>query len=309
MWKLIDPYDIAITRNTMSYPWYNLYNEEQLAYAKKRSEDPENTSLYYVNPDGAYSYFGNTDWVNEAYQKLGLSTNHTVDFSGKTERLNYFFSGNYNFQNGMIKYGTDKYNRYNLRSKLDFTLTSRWKISNNTSYIASDYEAPNYLGSSYYWGINRINSMDVPYNPDGSWTQQGASTLGRMQEGGRVKRNQSTLTTQFGTQLDFIKDVFSANGSFAYQTHKNNNNGYSLPVTYYRGEGLPPLYLNEVTEAYVSNSNTKHISFDVYGTFMKTFKDKHAISVIGGFNQEEYRYDYTTSSRKGLIDPMRYNQN
>ena len=29
-----DPYTVATWRNTMSYPWYNLYNEEQLAYAK-----------------------------------------------------------------------------------------------------------------------------------------------------------------------------------------------------------------------------------------------------------------------------------
>lgn len=157
---ITDPYLVAQTRNTMSYPWYNLYNADQLAYAKKVSEDPS-TSPYYLNPDGTYTYFGNTDWFSEAYKNLGFSTNHTVDISGKTDRLNYYFSANYNFQDGMVKYGTDKYNKYNLRSKLDFKLADWWTVGNNTSYVISDYNSPNYLGSSYYWEVNRCNPMDA----------------------------------------------------------------------------------------------------------------------------------------------------
>lgn len=178
---ITDPYLVAQTRNTMSYPWYNLYNADQLAYAKKVSEDPS-TSPYYLNPDGTYTYFGNTDWFSEAYKNLGFSTNHTVDISGKTDRLNYYFSANYNFQDGMVKYGTDKYNKYNLRSKLDFKLADWWTVGNNTSYVISDYNSPNYLGSSYYWEVNRCNPMDAIKNPDGTWTKSGASVFGRLED-------------------------------------------------------------------------------------------------------------------------------
>lgn len=298
---ITDPYDIATTRNTMSYPWYNNYNEEQLAYAKKRSEDPNNTSPYFLNPDGKYSYFGNTDWVNEAYKNIGFSTSHNVDISGKTDKLNYYFSANYNFQDGMVKYGTDKYNRYNLRSKLDFKISKWWSISNNTSYVTSDYESPEYLGSSYYWEINRINPMDVPKNPDGSWTEDGASVLGRLSEGGRWKKIETTLNTQFGTQIDIIKNVLFVKGTFAYTSTKNKENGHTLPINYYQGPELPPVIIDEVSSAYGKNTDSEHILFDVYGTFQKTFKEKHALTAIVGFNQEEYRWDKMSLSRKGLI--------
>lgn len=294
-----NPYDAATTRNIMAYPWYNLHNEEQLAYAKRRSEDPS-VSPYFVNPDGSYSYFGETDWMSEAYKNAGFSTMHNVDLSGKTDKLNYFFSGNYNFQDGMMKYGNDKYNRYNLRSKLDFKIANWWSISNNTSFITSDYDYSGYMATAYR-EINRISPLDVPRNPDGSWTNYGAGVLGRLQDGGRTKALQTTINTQFGTQIDFIKNVFFVKANFSYSANKSKNNAYSLPVPYYEGADFPALYLDEITSASGNNIDTKHILYDIFGTFQKTFNEKHALSALVGFNQEEYRYDKMSLSRSGLI--------
>ena len=297
---ITDPYLVAQTRNTMSYPWYNLYNADQLAYAKKVSEDPS-TSPYYLNPDGTYTYFGNTDWFSEAYKNLGFSTNHTVDISGKTDRLNYYFSANYNFQDGMVKYGTDKYNKYNLRSKLDFKLADWWTVGNNTSYVISDYNSPNYLGSSYYWEVNRCNPMDAIKNPDGTWTKSGASVFGRLEDGGRWYQQKTTFNTQFTTKIDIIKDVLFVNGSFNYSVQKNNEEGYSLPIEYYDGPDRPALALDEISQAYMNNTNARTLTFDAYVTFHKVFNDKHDFSAMIGYNQEDWRSNYSSSSRKELI--------
>ena len=299
---ITDPYIIATTRNIMSAPWYNLYNEEMLAIAKGRSEDPANTPLYYVDPSsGNYTYFGETDWISEAYKKFGFSTLHNIDISGQTDLLNYYFSGGYNFQDGMVKYGTDKYNQYNMRSKINFALTKWWKLGNNTSFVTSDYKAPRYLNSNYYWNINRQNPLSVPKHADGTWTSEGASVLGRMEDGGNTKTLNSTVSTQFTTQIDFIKDVFFVNGSFAYINTKNKVNSYSLPVTYYNGEGLRSYTYDPTTSASGNDATTNHVLFDVFGTFQKTFAQKHFITTLIGFNQEEYRYDYTSYSRTNLI--------
>ena len=297
---ITDPYLVASTRNTMSYPWYNLYNEEQLAYAKKVSEDPS-TSPYFLNPDGTYAYFGSTDWFDEAYKNLAFSTNHTVDVSGKTDRINYYFSANYNFQDGMVKYGTDKYNRYNLRSKLDFKLTDWWTLGNNTSFVNSDYDSPNYLGNSYYWEVNRINPLDVTYNPDGSWTKAGSSVFGRLVDGGRWNQQKTTFSTQFTTKIDIIKDILFVNGSFNYSTNKNAEEGYSLPVDYYDGPDRPAAQQDPVSQAYLNHTNARTLTFDAYATFHKLFNDKHDFTAMIGFNQEDWRDNYTSASRKELI--------
>ena len=297
---ITDPYIVAETKNIMGRPLYNLFNEEQLAYAKKRSEDPS-VSPYFLNPNGTYSYFGDTDWVNEAYKKTGFSMSHNVDISGKTEKVNYYFSAGYNFTDGMLKYNPDKFNRYNLRSKLDFKITDFWSISNNTSLIIKDYERPSSLGSSYFWEINRISPLELLENPDGSWTKKGAQVLGVMQDGGRASEQGTSVKTQFSTRLDIIKDVLFVNGSFSYNFDKNRNRWHYLPVAYYDGPEVAPKYFNEVTSAYTQSNETKRLTFDAYATFNKTFNEKHDITVIAGFNQEEYRYENVQLGRKELI--------
>ena len=297
---ITDPYLVAQTKNIMGRPLYNMFNEEQLAYAKKVSEDPS-VSPYFLNPNGTYSYFGNTDWVNEAYKKNGFSMNHNVDISGKTNRVNYFFSAGYNFTDGMIKYNPDKFHRYNLRSKLNFKITDFWSISNNTSFIIKDYERPTSLGSSYFWEINRISPLELLTNPDGSWTKKGAQVLGVMQEGGRASEQGSSIKTQFATRLGIIKDVLFVNGNFSYNFDKNRNRWHYLPVAYYEGPEMAPKYFNEVTSANTQSNETTRLTFDAYATFYKIFNEKHAITVIAGFNQEEYRYENAQLGRKDLI--------
>ena len=81
-----DPYIVATTRNLMYYPWGTIYNEETLEYAKKVSEDPT-ISPYYLRPNGTYQYFGRTDWVDECYKDFSFATNHSVDISGRTDRV------------------------------------------------------------------------------------------------------------------------------------------------------------------------------------------------------------------------------
>ena len=181
---ITDPYTVATISNEMAYPWYNLFNEEQLAYAKKVSEDPS-LSPYYVNTDGTWSYFGRTNWMEEAYKDVGFSTIHNIDISGKTERIAYYFSGGYNRQNGMFKMGNDIYNRYNVRSKLQFKLTDWWKLDANLSMTASDYDYATAMTNTYR-EMYRKSTIYTLKNPDGTWTDSSVGNLGAMAEGGRA---------------------------------------------------------------------------------------------------------------------------
>lgn len=102
-------------------------------------------------------------------------------------------------------------------------------VGKHTSLVISDYDAPYFLGNDYYWAVNRRNALVPIYNPDGSYTEDGAAIMGRFAEGGRKKENKTTLTTQFTTKLDIIKDVLFVNGSFAYIANRNNKDGAQFP--------------------------------------------------------------------------------
>lgn len=295
-----DPATVVDMKNIYGYPWYTLYDENGINYAKQRSQDPS-VSPYMLKPDGTWEYFGTTDWYAEAYKNSGFSTNHSIDISGASKLLSYYFSANYFFQDGMLRYGNDKYNRYNLRSKLDFTVTDWWHIGNNTSYMTADYDQPTYLGSDFYWAVARTNTLVTPKNPDGSWSSAGASLLGRLNEGGRRSNLNSTFSTQFTTKVDLIKNILSLNGSFALSRNEYSDERASLPTGYKTGPDLAPKYYNEISSARDESSHIDNITFDVYSSFNKTFAEKHFVSAVLGFNQEEYRYKQTVASRSELI--------
>lgn len=241
--------------------------------------------------------------MDEAYNDVGFSTIHNIDISGKTDRISYYFSGGYNCQNGMLRYGNDIYNRYNLRTKLQFKLTDWWSLSSNVSLTTSDYDYANAMTNTYKQ-MYRKNPMDMVKNPDGTWTDASVGTLGALAEGGRATDWKTNTNINLSTKMDIVKDVFWVQGTFAFANTKTRSNWYNLPVTYRNGPELPVLTFNPistVSDASSSNSDTKHILFDVYGTFQKTFAKKHAITAVAGFNQEEYKYDYVKANRKELI--------
>lgn len=298
--SVTDPATVIEMKQLFAYPWYDSYNENEIAYARKRSADPS-VSPYFLNTDGTWSYFGNTDWFTEAYKNSGFSTNHAIDVSGATKRMSYYFSGNYYYQGGMLKTGNDIYNRYNLRSKLDFKVTDWWKIGNNTSYSTNDYDQPYYLGKDFYWAVSRTNPLEMPRNEDGTWTETGAGLLGRINEGGRKKALTSTFATQFTTDITILKDIWSVRGSFSLNRYEQHEDSYELPINYFVGPEFEAKYINEISSAKDKSSHVDNITFDVYTDFRKTFAEKHFLNAIVGFNQEEYREKKFSASRNDLI--------
>ncbi len=143
-------------------------------YAKKRSADPSLPAVTLSDNGNDWVYTGTTDWLHEAYRKSAPTYNANLSISKRAEKLSYYFSGDYYQQDGLLKYGNDVYKRYNVRGKVDFDVTDWLKFSNNTQLTSTDYEAPVFLDGDFFWNVNRTNSLDVPRNPDGSWTRAGA---------------------------------------------------------------------------------------------------------------------------------------
>lgn len=300
-----DPYTVASIRNTMAYPWYYIYTEEELEYAKKRSLDPRNVSPYYLRPDGTYAYFDSVDWYDEAYRNVGLATTHSVDISGKTNKLSYYFSGSYFFQDGMLKapIKNDEFNRYNLRAKLDFEITKWWNIGGNISFSSSDYDEPAYL-EDMFWSIGRESSLTPLRNPDGTWTRpnvQGPTIVATMTDGGRNTTIKNDYLVQLSTKMDIIKNVLTLRGNFGLNRFNSRFRSNWLPVALYDGPNRPVQY-SRTTALVRNNSIIKdHLLFDVYADFTKTFKEKHFAQVLLGFNQEEVKYNKLEANRQDLI--------
>ena len=183
-----------------------------------------------VLPDGLKD---ETNWFDETYQ-TGSTQNYQLSVSGGTEKVNYFISGGYTNEVGIIP--TTKYQRYNFRTALDAEVTKWLNIGANVAYAYTQNNGD--ISSLTGVGANRggvvlavINTPTYapiydPENPDYYYTNfYGVSNITNPLENiERVKNNRSKNQ----------RLVASAKGVFTlYDTKKfNRGDDYTHSLKY-----------------------------------------------------------------------------
>ena len=95
-------------------------------YDLANPDDPFKT----VYPQAAASGVS-TDWYQELVRNA-LTHSHSLDLSGGTDKTNYSVGLSYFYQDGIMNYCKNDYNRLNFRARLDQTLSSWLKVGFNT---------------------------------------------------------------------------------------------------------------------------------------------------------------------------------
>lgn len=108
--------------------------------------------------------WGNTNWYKKTFG-VGSTANYNVNATGGTEKIKYFVSlGNYN-QKGNVE-GFD-YNRINLRSNIDATITNNLNLTFDISGRIEDRKRPGYSASPADWNnIPQQAMRALPFVPE-----------------------------------------------------------------------------------------------------------------------------------------------
>ncbi|MBR4826860.1 MAG: TonB-dependent receptor [Bacteroidales bacterium] len=83
-----------------------------------------------------------TDWYATMVRNAATHS-HSLDLSGGTDKTNYSVGLSYFYQDGIMNFCKNDYNRFNLRARLDQTLTSWLKMGFNTVLSRHDRNNPN----------------------------------------------------------------------------------------------------------------------------------------------------------------------
>ncbi|MGM9764072.1 MAG: TonB-dependent receptor [Candidatus Cryptobacteroides sp.] len=104
-------------------PWRQLGMLDAAGYARMVNEMNLNdgNSPVYPDPD---SYGKGTDWQKEVFNRNAPIVDHQISVSGGNNRMNYYVSANYLYQEGIIggNYNRSNYDRITVRSNNNFTL-------------------------------------------------------------------------------------------------------------------------------------------------------------------------------------------
>jgi TonB-linked SusC/RagA family outer membrane protein len=298
--KITDPYIYLRLRETSTdnTPWDNQnYSDETYQWAKERSENPSIDGVR-VNPNDAstWEYMGNRDWTNYFLEDYSFSQWHHVSVDGRTEKTDFYLSAAYDNQNGALKLAEDKFDRYNIRSKVNYRAADWLTIGNNTLLSMTQRGKPTYFS---IWDIYNLHPTDWDKNPDGSWANNGVGTAGaQLTEGGTINDQYTSFMTTLSAEVSIWKRMLRLNGEFTIRQGANNYDRYWTKYNI----GYGPEDIREIGNNAAERSSTfdNYNVLNLFATFNKDFSG-HNLTAIVGFNQEFNRSEWVYAYRDKII--------
>ena len=303
---------------------YTTYTDEDMIQLLARINDvTENPARPWIVEDfrkgrNQWVYYCNTDWYHELYNDRHPVTSHSVSISGGNKDVKYYISGGYDRQTGVVKVNPDVFQKYNLRSKLDFKINKYARLSNNTSFYASTYDwvgAGDVEDSFAYASRHALASFPLK-NPDGTWTYGTPMIAGgyniangrHIIFGDGIDKNTKVRTDFSNTTQLTIKPVkqLSIVGNYTYRLYQNRDTGRLYPMTYRR-------YPDSALESYSSGAGLNELtetvatyvrqSANVFATYEDTFADAHHVTLTAGMNAETYHRKTISASGQNISTP------
>lgn len=301
---------------------YTTYSDEDMAQLLARVNDKtENPDRPWVvedirNGKRQWIYYANTDWYHELYRDLHPVQQHSVSVSGGNKSVRYFLSGGYDNQTGIIKMNPDVYQKYNLRSKIDFDINKYMKMSNNTSFFSSVYDYPgagDVQDAFAYSSRHALASFPLK-NPDGSWLYATPMIAGNynVANGRHIvfgngkdinleRRSDFANTTEL--KITPVKQ-FTLTSNFTYRLYQDRNTHRQIKFDYrQRPDAEMEYYTTGAGEDKLTEriSTYNYYSANIFGNYENTFNDAHHFTAMAGANMEAYNSKHVGAVGKNLL--------
>ena len=281
--------------NNTSNSWYTF---AQLAKQYKgtyidlsNSNNPFGSAAFTDVSDFVFS--DDTNWLDSLFGET-MSTEQNLSISGGSERSSYRISLNYLYDGSTLQYGNNNNQRYTFRMNNTFKLTDKIKLESSISYSRQEQVVPTLISSVL---TTQMPMPGLPFTSvDGkpyAWGTWG-SPVAKVTEGGDNKLSVSNFS--LSETLNYqITDWLSANANVGYTTGVANRNTVQNSITYYNYAGDKQVLVDptQANSTYTqTNSKTDFYSISGYLNAMKTFKDKHNLSLTLGAQYEFKEYTY-----------------
>ena len=128
-----------------------MYSEQKIADLEQYMRDPssidpwgdlapgESLNAAFENSERG---LGNTDYFDLHYKNYSFKHNHNLSFSGGSKKAQYYVSGGYYNEDGILRYADMDYTRYTVNANITSELTKWLKLKFNTKFMHSDNRTP-----------------------------------------------------------------------------------------------------------------------------------------------------------------------
>lgn len=263
---------------------------------------------YRPNPTAdRWEYYGNNNWVKEGMDKINNQQSHSISVSGGEQKVNYLVSAGYYKRDGVLSFGPDDNNRYNIKMNLNSELNRFLSVKLTAAYIGS-FTNENSFGTDQI--INRLyrsRTRQSLYTPAEDVTGQRyngdlqINAVDIEKNAGKETRNYETFTGKVNLQVkNVVKGLTLDVIGWRNQNNYNMQNKSRTLIWYGRSTNTVRFSINQPN----SYTQTKNRAFqnNLQAFFTYNYKiKKHSFTLLQGASHEEYRKDEFTASAQNMI--------
>jgi TonB-linked SusC/RagA family outer membrane protein len=308
--RMPDSYTTALAYNEASANTgtAHLYTDQTIDRILAYQADPKNTPETVPDPTNPTLWANtntsnaNYDWFNVFYGH-GIRYQHNLSLSGGNKGFNFYLSGGYDKDGGVLQYGKDNYDRYNAIAKLEANLTDWIKFSSNTRYYNTSRNTPSYDNQGNYELLFHQVARTLPsqymISPTGAYSVQ--SKIPWTRDAGNTNLTNYDIVQRFATEIKPLRNwTINADYTFDMTNTQNTVQNFTVYEDNVAGE---PVISGSTADPSVSEANTWNFykSFNLYSTYKWALEDKHHFALTAGYQTENSSQTYLQASKDGLI--------
>ena len=231
----------------------------------------------------------NTDWYNEI-MRIAPIQNHSLNVSGGGENASYSIGSSYFFQEGILDM-KNKYERFNIRGKIDFNATQWFTIGSNIIFSnAQRYIQDDAAWSMAYWAVpilpvyDEQNTAAWPVNFASAQNigyRDGQNPMPVLEFNNNRQKIRKTLAN-FYAQINFIPNKLNFKTTYNHSLEVLNQRDVDLPYFISDAYQRPNAALTKRAETFSNQI------WDNVLTYTDVFDD-HNLSVMLGHS---YRHEW-----------------
>lgn len=293
-----------------------LYSDEKLALLQQYIQDPGSVDPWFelpananMNPafENSESGVGNTNYFDLHYKDWAFKQNHNLSLSGGGKLAQYYISGGYYSEDGILRYADMDYSRYNFTANITSQITKWLKLKVNTKFMHSDQDTPfgdGGLSEGFYHSLARFRPTVSPIDPNGHFTE--LTMIPYLQSGTYTNTQRDRLNITTGLEFQPVKNWFI----FLDYTYKLMNVEYealNVAPLIYGADGISTskgvrdeLGVSPDGKFTRSYGRTRYQTINLYTNYLFTLADKHNFTLMAGYQEEDSDYSYMKNAITGL---------
>lgn len=243
-----------------------------------------------------------TNWL-DLVMRNGSVDNHSINVNGGTDKVTYYFSGNYFNQIGTLK--NSDMDRFTGKLNLGIQLSKIFKLTTNINATRTNYtnsQAGWQTGGSGSNGFGALQAaISYPtylpiYDSTGKYTLFGTTgnPVSLLKIGD--KTNLASVFANFTLDIDIIPKILSAKLLYGNNLENSSRNLY-IPSDVFWGQ----IYQ---ARGYINTSQRQNQTMEATVSFKKNLKDILSFDALAGIGQYAYDDNGTGLSALNMLDAI-----